>query len=698
MTLRDLAFKTGKSTGVLDQAMKKLLKKKIVVREQINGTPKYLLHSLGTVSKWLQADTENKKRTLEMRHQNFEAFIASITAGKRRPEMQFFEGEEGMKKAYTLLLEKGNDFVQYGPTLYTEMEDPLREFRVQYFRERRKRNIFLRVITHNTPLGRRGVSRDPFEYRKTILVDENSYPFSFEKIIVGNTVACFHLETMEACFIEYKELAERERQFFEKLWNVKISEPPKKFEDNQIIINVAKDSSAFKAKNEIIPVKTKFLSEVREFFLSKRSIITFAICATVSIVLTYFIHQYNFSTQLKALHKEAESIVSNAALQFDYSDFIELKAPEDANRLEYSKVVYLLNEVRRKNAKIKFAYILRPTNKEGIWEFIANADSVNPFMKKDLNEDGKIDAADHFSLPGDAYRSGVENPYYIKAMTGQISTVSHTILGQWNSFVLSVAPIKDSGGEVRAVLAIDLASTSADIFKDSALDLFLRFILLFTVFILIRLAAFNKPLLSIVFSSLNKKYLIGNSILLLMVCAIFYYNFQNFSFNLIKEQVGKRLMAIAVTAASNIDGKDLQNLRFAKDMQTSEYQRIFIKLNDIRNKNPDISYAFIVRATSEENMWEFVADADSNFYIPFSGIDYNNDNKVDETDENVAPGIKYFDDTDPLKIATREPTYDREILYDQWGPGLAGYAPITDENGNLYGVLVINVPLKNLSY
>jgi len=487
MTLRDLAFKTGKSTGVLDQAMKKLLKKKIVQREMINGTPKYVLHSLESVSKWLQDDMRQKKSMLELRHQNFESFIASIASGKKRPEMQFFQGEEGLKKAYISLLEKGSDFVQYGPTIFTESEDPLREFRVQYFRERRKKNIFLRVLTNNTPLGRRAVSRDPFEYRKTILISQDTYPFSFEKIIVGNTVACFHLENMEACFIEYAELADRERQFFEKLWNAKLQKPD---EETETPINPL----PFIPLSPVIPTKTKVLSEVREFFLSRKSIIAFGVCGILSAGLTYFLYQHNLFLNTKVIQEKVKSIASTATLQFNSEDLNELSTIEDIHKPQYAKVIYLLNEIRRQNEGVEYAYLMRPTDDEFIWEFVADADSLDPFIKKDFDGNGIIDEKDHLSPPGEKYNTREQPPFD----DNQQALIQPMAFGpssdQWGDFISGWAPIRDTSGKAVAILGIDIFTDAANIFARQSFATIYYFIGFFLLFVFLRLSAFNRSL------------------------------------------------------------------------------------------------------------------------------------------------------------------------------------------------------------
>ena len=64
MTLRELASKTGKSTGVLDQAIKKLLRKGIIHRQDFNGVSKFVLLSITTISEWMARDMREKRDIL----------------------------------------------------------------------------------------------------------------------------------------------------------------------------------------------------------------------------------------------------------------------------------------------------------------------------------------------------------------------------------------------------------------------------------------------------------------------------------------------------------------------------------------------------------------------------------------------------------------------------------------------------------
>ena len=218
LTVREIANKTGKSTGVLDQSMKKLMGKKIVERTVINDQPRYRIRSLDSILRWLRQDMEERQASMQRQHLSIQQFLSSLKVDRVRPDMEYFQGQEGIEQAYLKLLESGGELLTQSPILTTAEDDPLRAFRVDYFRKRQYRKIFQRVIAPDTSLSRRFQSRDHFEYRKTVLVPQSEFPLSFEKTIVGDTVACINHTEQSACFIRYPELAKTERLTFETTW------------------------------------------------------------------------------------------------------------------------------------------------------------------------------------------------------------------------------------------------------------------------------------------------------------------------------------------------------------------------------------------------------------------------------------------------------------------------------------------------
>lgn len=493
LTLRQLAAKTGKSTGVLDQAMRKLLRKDIVMKKTFNGVSKFTITSLQSVVKWLGEDVKKKREMLLRRHQDFASFVSSIEHDKRRPGTEYFEGDEGLKRAYIRLLQYGKEMLQYLPMQPEAENDSLKEFHAQYYRERRGRKITARILAHNNPLGRRFKSRDPFEDRETILVPEEQYPFKFEKIIIGNAVACFHRTEKRACLIEYPELADMERALFEGIW-----------QQGKQIVKDGKEavSQPATASAALDLAKRKSLLEgLQDFFFSKRGLRSLAVCVVLSSIMTYGLYRYNLYLNIQRVRDKVMGIAATGALQFEAGELEELRVESDYQKPQWSKVVNKLKSIREQNENIYFVYIFRKSEGESnAYEFVADSHSINPYANTDtdlvndidVNRNGIIDGPDILQWPGQEYPTPPKEATEVNDMPLASSSVYED---QWGAFITGYAPIKNEVGHTVAVLAVDI--TAADL-AELASRTFIPiacFIALLLIFISLRLLVFHRPLL-----------------------------------------------------------------------------------------------------------------------------------------------------------------------------------------------------------
>ncbi|HVW66556.1 MAG TPA: helix-turn-helix domain-containing protein [Candidatus Peribacteraceae bacterium] len=218
LTIRELAAKTGKSNGVIDVALKKLIRRNIVGKENLNGHPKYKVVDPRTIVTWTKNNLREHMETLERKHQSFAQFMSNLTVTKAHPEIEHFSGKEGFMKAYDQLLEYRTELLTYVDPASIPDDDPLSAFHSQYNRRRQVHDVFQRIVAPDSPAARRFRSRDPFEFRKTVLVKPEEYPMSFTKIIAGDTIACMDVSTLEASLIHFEKLASSERAAFDRLW------------------------------------------------------------------------------------------------------------------------------------------------------------------------------------------------------------------------------------------------------------------------------------------------------------------------------------------------------------------------------------------------------------------------------------------------------------------------------------------------
>ncbi len=682
LTLRELAAKTGKSTGVLDQALKKLLRRNIVTRESINETGKYHLVSLAAIVKWMEEDTRQKQEMLKRRHQNFQTFIESLQLGKTRPEMEYFDGKEGIEKAYKQLLQYKKEMLHYFPVTCSAEDDPMRDFRVQYFRERRSAGVFARYIVHNTPLGRRFASRDPFEYRKTLLVPEEKFPMSFEKVIVDDIVACINHAENKVCFIRYKELAETERQLFERIWQ----------EQEQGVSGPVPVQQATAQPD--IPLSTRTLSGLREFFMTKKSFALFGVFAVASALVTYGLYRQNVYLNTQRIRERAISIAATGAMQFDTKDLDKLRSVEDVQSIEYARVLAKLNEIRAENEGVRYTWIMRPTDKEGVWEFVADADSLDPNAKKDLNKDGVIDEADHLSPPGEIYEDDTGG---IALALLQPFADQEPTEDQWGSFISGMVPIKDASGKAVAVFGVDVEGARLYSMMRQTFNAALYFVSFFLLFVFIRLAAFNKSLFLEVWQAFKMRRVLITLALCAEIAFFVTLGLYYYTLNIIKDEMAQKLMAISATATSQFDPTDLDQLHFARDMKKEAYQKVFRKLNEIRDNNERIKWAYIFRPAIGDAMWEFVADADTNYNLPY-WEDLNGDGEETPDELNVPPGIHYYAKglvLENKELALSQPTLD-DAYTDQWGTFISGSAPVVGKDGTAQYLLGFDIELSDV--
>ncbi|MEQ1849145.1 MAG: HAMP domain-containing sensor histidine kinase [Candidatus Peribacteraceae bacterium] len=119
-----------------------------------------------------------------------------------------------------------------------------------------------------------------------------------------------------------------------------------------------------------------------------------------------------------------------------------------------------------------------------------------------------------------------------------------------------------------------------------------------------------------------------------------------------------------------------------------------MQLQRIRNNNINVNFAYLLQPTRDENVFTFIADADS--LDPLAEIDLNHDGVIDDNDALAAPGDEYEVSQIPaLKhTALKYPTTDEELEQDQWGFSLSAYAPIQNR-GETIAVLGIDVDVSD---
>lgn len=161
--------------------------------------------------------------------------------------------------------------------------------------------------------------------------------------------------------------------------------------------------------------------------------------------------------------------------------------------------------------------------------------------------------------------------------------------------------------------------------------------------------------------------------------------------SILREQLRRRLMDVAATAAIQFDPEDVVAIRDARDYRSPAFERVVETLLKVQEANPNVRYAYVMRRTSDPTKLTFVADAFST--LPFEELDANGDGVLDETEVPPMPGDDYDISDVPMlqEEAFDRPTADEELIPDQWGLIMAGYAPVRDADGETIAVLGLDV-------
>lgn len=388
-------------------------------------------------------------------------------------------------------------------------------------------------------------------------------------------------------------------------------------------------------------------------------------------------------------------------LEFDPQDINALHVESDEQKPAYAKVTKILQGIRQHNTDIVYAYIFRHARHDPqALEFVADADSHNPYAKLDADptndvdasRDGKIESngTDNLSWRGQQYPTPPAEAFL--AFAGPTSN-KNVYIDSLGTTITGYAPIKDTNGTAIAVLAVDVKDTNiSKLFEQTALVLGVLFLLSFFL-IMARMAVSQRRLFRHLLHIMKLRHFVWTLFVPLCLSGAAIYGLYRHSVDVMKMQIAEQLMTIASTASTQFDAEDLAQLHIAGDMKRDAYQRVFTALNAVRRQNPDIKYAYIMRKSFAPDMMEFVADADSNTY-PIYYLDQGN-----VSTDPVPPGTQYdilFAKGQIFAHGLESPQTANEFYTDKWGTFLTGSAPIFDAKSHAIAFVGLDMEISNV--
>ena len=214
-----LAFLEMGTTTVSEVSQKTLIKRTTIYDILTGLIKKGLIAETHKGKKRLFFPMEPEKllKNLDDKRKNFEEMLPVLksiynTAGAK-PKILYYQGKDGLKEVY-------RDTLTYKGELLAFVSENIikylgKDFSDEYKIKRIKAKIFARVIGPDTKELIEYKKSDKKEFKKTILVSKEKYPFSIEMNIYGNKIALMSFKEEMGIIIESNEAAKNLRFLFE---------------------------------------------------------------------------------------------------------------------------------------------------------------------------------------------------------------------------------------------------------------------------------------------------------------------------------------------------------------------------------------------------------------------------------------------------------------------------------------------------
>lgn len=133
-----------------------------------------------------------------------------------RPKIYFYEGEEGLIRAYEETLTSSEEILAYASDQANQ--DAVPWYFPKYYERRTQKGIPIRAIFPDTPKDRQRHARDKEELRQSRIVPKNILDFTPEINFFDNKIMIADWKEKLGIIIESKEIAKAFKQTFELAW------------------------------------------------------------------------------------------------------------------------------------------------------------------------------------------------------------------------------------------------------------------------------------------------------------------------------------------------------------------------------------------------------------------------------------------------------------------------------------------------
>jgi hypothetical protein len=176
--------------------------------------------------------------------------------------------------------------------------------------------------------------------------------------------------------------------------------------------------------------------------------------------------------------------------------------------------------------------------------------------------------------------------------------------------------------------------------------------------------------------NISTRLFLSHFLVVLLICGTAGTYLYNTAYEESFNQIRTRLLSSALLVSDTLEAFNfsIHRLRKPQDSNIGEYQDILLLLREIKGRNPDFAYIYLMR--KDEDSVRFVVDSD-------------------ESSEQASIGQRYEETTPALWKGFYEATAESTIVHDKWGSFLSGYAPVGDSGDYLIGIDMRETTVEN---
>ncbi len=219
-TARKVVLDTGIKRGLVYKALDQLISLGLADKEDAPGKITSFKPNHPTV---IVRIIEEKRKNIETVSDSIKSIVGQMTSSYNlltgKPNVQFFEGERGMKEVLDDSLYAKSEVLAFADLETIEKVIP--EINRKHVSDRKKFSIKKRALVLDTPFNRREISQYDHEVTTVKFLDvENAKPYKSLMNIYDNKVSYLTLDKdkMIGVIIEDEHIAEMQRYIFEFAW------------------------------------------------------------------------------------------------------------------------------------------------------------------------------------------------------------------------------------------------------------------------------------------------------------------------------------------------------------------------------------------------------------------------------------------------------------------------------------------------